>query len=260
MAADTAQPTDSGPSQSAGSKLRHLKRQIEHLSFALLALSGVVLSFLLLGLRGRDTWLIFAMIMEGGALIVISVFGGTWRRPVAAVAIAQDAGSVGPLVALMQPYFSRAAGKRNRQVAGALAAILPKVTAEDMRALAGREARLLYRRITPALAAREPAFALALVRSLPRALDTRALPYVEAAARPATLPRFAPELADAIRACLPLLLAQRERERRGETLLRPAAPSDGADVLLHAARHPADEPAELLLRSAEAEQRADGTE
>ena len=67
-------------------------------------------------------------------------------------------------------------------------------------------------------------------------------------------------MADAIRACLPQLLAQRERERQGETLLRPATPSDDADMLLHAARHPADEPAELLLRATKEKRRDGGVE
>lgn len=140
---------------------------------------------------------------------------------------------------------------QNQETLAAITVILPQMTAEHRHILTRRQARSLYRRIDHRTIFHDRGFLLALAQSLSRTRDWRALPFVEAYLRrkPAGFPELVP-VTEALRACLPILEAEKERESGKDALLRPAAVG-GTEVLMRPAGSAEVEEGVLLRESSE---------
>lgn len=136
----------------------------------------------------------------------------------------------------------------------ALQDILPQLQASDDHLLNVEQRGRLYNVLKRARFKQDALLMIAILKALEQIGDEKALPAVENLAKIESCNGMEPLVKEAAQECLPALTERVERQRRAQTLLRPAAaPDNPAELLLRPAPGAAPADPDRLLRPSQPE-------
>lgn len=139
-------------------------------------------------------------------------------------------------------------------VSSALQDILPQIQASDDHLLTIEQRGRLYTVLKRARFKQDVPLMIAILKALEQIGDEKALPTVENLANIEPRNGMERSVKEAARECLPALTERVERQRRAQTLLRPAtAPNSPAELLLRPAPGAAPADPDRLLRPSQPE-------
>ncbi|HLK60468.1 MAG TPA: hypothetical protein VKU00_28155 [Chthonomonadaceae bacterium] len=156
-----------------------------------------------------------------------------------------DVRSVGPLAEALEFVDLWQLSGTDRIATEALCRLLPRLGPEDGNLLNTRQRDCLYHVLKLPMAT-QPQLILAILRTLTRIGDTRAMPAIARLADIQPMTLVGKQIVEAARESLATLQARLETERAPKILLRASDGETRSELLLHPVENPETNPTELL--------------